>query len=151
MSTYEQILADLKTAMKEKDQTKLNTLRSLKAKLLESEISERKGGQASLSEEQVITVLMKAAKQRKESIDQYEKANRSDLVETEEKELAIIDKYLPKMMSVDEIKPIIEQIIEKTGASSIQDKGKVMGMAMGQLKGKAEGAEINKVVTSLLQ
>ncbi len=150
MSTYEKILADLKTAMKEKDAQRLNTLRSLKAKLLETEIAERKDGQATLNEEQVISVLMKAAKQRKESIDQFEKANRQDLVEKEASELKIIEEYLPKMMTADEIRPIIQEVIDQTGASSMQDMGKVMGMAMGKLKGKADGAVINGIVKELL-
>lgn len=151
MSTYQTILNDLTTAMKEKDQVKLTTLRSLKAKLLETEIAERKGGEASLSEDQVIAVLMKAAKQRKESIDQFEQANRTDLVAKEQAELEVIEHYLPKMMSEEELTPVIQDIITQTGASSIKEMGKVMGMAMGKLKGKADGNLINKVVKSLLE
>lgn len=150
MSTYEQILQDLKTAMKEKDTTTLTTLRSLKSAILEKEIAERKGGEASLDETQIVSVLMKAAKQRKESIDQFEQASRDDLVSKEKEELAVIEKYLPKMMSRDEIEPIVKDAIEQTGASSMQDMGKVMGAVMPKLKGKADGKEINAVVKDLL-
>src|SRR5699024_12028582 len=97
MALKDQIMADLKQAMKAKEQKKLQVLRSLKAKLLEREISEREGGEASLSDEQTIEVLMKAAKQRKESIEQFEKGGREDLVQSEKAELEIINSYLPEI------------------------------------------------------
>ncbi|MDZ7717783.1 MAG: GatB/YqeY domain-containing protein [Balneolaceae bacterium] len=146
MSLKKRILDDLKTAMKAKEADKLNVLRSLKAKLLEKEISERKGGEASLSDEQVVEVLMKAAKQRKESIEQFEEGGRDDLVEKEKFELDIIDKYLPEMMDEDEIREEVKEQIDKMGATDMSDMGKVMGALMGRLKGKAEGATISKIV-----
>jgi uncharacterized protein YqeY len=146
MSLKQQILDDLKAAMKAKEADKLNVLRSLKAKLLEKEISERKGGEASLSDEQVVEVLMKAAKQRKESIDQFEEGGRDDLANKEKFELEIIENYLPKMMDEDEIREEVKAQIEKMGATDMSDMGKVMGALMGQLKGKAEGATISKIV-----
>lgn len=146
MSLKQQILDDLKAAMKAKEADKLNVLRSLKAKLLEKEISERKGGEASLSDEQVVEVLMKAAKQRKESIDQFEEGGRDDLANKEKFELEIIENYLPKMMDEDEIREEVKAQIEKMGATDMSDMGKVMGALMGRLKGKAEGATISKIV-----
>ncbi|NBC05311.1 MAG: GatB/YqeY domain-containing protein [Bacteroidetes bacterium] len=146
MSLKNKILDDLKSAMKAREADKLNVLRSLKAKLLEKEISERKGGEASLSDEQVVEVLMKAAKQRKESIDQFEEGGRDDLADKEKFELEIIEKYLPEMMDEDEIRNAVKKQIDKMGATDMSDMGKVMGALMGQLKGKAEGATISKIV-----
>ncbi|NBC65998.1 MAG: GatB/YqeY domain-containing protein [Bacteroidetes bacterium] len=146
MSLKNRILDDLKSAMKAKEADKLNVLRSLKAKLLEKEISERKGGEASLTDEQVVEVLMKAAKQRKESIDQFMEGGRDDLVDKEKFELEIIEKYLPEMMDEDEIRKAVKKQIDKMGATDMSDMGKVMGSLMGQLKGKAEGAAISKIV-----
>lgn len=146
MAIQEQIISDIKKAMKEKDQDKLRVLRSLKAKLMEKEISERKSGEAQLTDEQAAEVLMKAAKQRKESITQYEEGGRSDLAEIEKTELTIIDSYLPEMMDENEVRKVVKQKISQTGASGPQDMGKVMGPLMGQLKGKADGALVSRIV-----
>jgi uncharacterized protein len=145
MSIKDKILDDLKKAMKEKDADRLRVLRSLKAKILEKEISERSGGEATLSDEQVVEVLMKAAKQRKESIDQFEKGGRDELAESEKKELSVIEEFMPKMMSDDEIRQAVREQIKKTGASSVADMGKVMGPLMGQLKGKADGSAVSRI------
>ncbi|MEO1022279.1 MAG: GatB/YqeY domain-containing protein [Bacteroidota bacterium] len=146
MAVKEQILSDLKEAMKAKDQDKLRVLRSLKAKLMEKEIAERKGGEADLSNEQAVEVLMKAAKQRKESIAQFEEGGRADLVENEKVELGIIEQYLPKMMSEEEVRAIVKEKIAQLGAAGPQDMGKVMGPLMGALKGKADGGLVSKLV-----
>ncbi|WP_069131491.1 GatB/YqeY domain-containing protein [Rhodohalobacter halophilus] len=146
MSIKEKIMSDLKDAMKAKKTDELRVLRSLKAKILEKEISERKGGEASISDEQVIEVLMKAAKQRKESIDQFEQGGRDDLVDNEKQELAIIESYLPEMMDDDEIRSEVQKQIEQMGASSMADMGKVMGVMMSKLKGKAEGGDVSRIV-----
>lgn len=146
MSIKENILNDLKKAMKAQDADKLRVLRSLKAKILEKEISERKGGESTITDEQVIEVLMKAAKQRKESIDQFEKGDRKDLADKEKEELAVIDDYLPKMMNDDEVREAVQSQIKKMGASSMEDMGKVMGVMMGQLKGKADGSLVSRIV-----
>jgi uncharacterized protein len=145
MSIKDQILNDLKSAMKQKDADKLRVLRSLKSKILEKEISERSGGEATLTDDQVVEVLMKAAKQRKESIDQFEKGGRDDLADAEKQELAVIEAYLPKMMSDDEIREAVREQIQKTGASSMADMGKVMGVLMGTLKGKADGSAVSRI------
>lgn len=146
MSLKEQIITDLKEAMKAKDSDKLRVLRSLKAKMMEKEIAERQGGEASLTDEQAMQVLSKAAKQRKESIDQFLKGGREDLVANEKLELAIIEKYLPTLMSESEVRKVVKDKIATMGASSPQDMGKVMGPLMGQLRGKAEGSLVSKIV-----
>lgn len=146
MAIQEQLISDIKKAMKEKDQDKLRVLRSLKAKLMEKEISERKSGVARLTNEQAAEVLMKAAKQRKESITQFEEGGRKDLADNEKKELKIIESYLPEMMSEDGVREVVRRKIEQTGASGPQDMGKVMGPLMGELKGKADGAMVSRIV-----
>lgn len=146
MSLKDKIMADLKQAMKNKDQDKLRVLRSLKSKLLEKEISERKGGEAELSEEQAVEVLMKAAKQRKESIEQFREGGRDDLASSEEEELDIIESYLPEMLSEEEIRDIVRDKIDELGAETMADMGKVMGVLMQELKGKAEGSLVSNVV-----
>ena len=146
MAIQEQLISDIKKAMKEQDQDKLRVLRSLKAKLMEKEISERKSGEARLTNEQAAEVLMKAAKQRKESITQFEEGGRKDLADNEKKELEIIESYLPEMMSEDEVREVVKKKIEQTGASGPQDMGKVMGPLMGELKGKADGAMVSRIV-----
>ena len=137
--------------MKAKDSKRLQVLRSLKAKLLEKEIEQRSGGKAELSNEDALAVLRKAAKQRKESIGQYTAGNRLDLVEVEKIELEIIESYLPAPMSEDEIIKLIDNEINKVGATGMQDIGKVMGPIMGQLKGKADGSLVNKLVKQRLE
>ncbi|MEX2573536.1 MAG: GatB/YqeY domain-containing protein [Balneolaceae bacterium] len=146
MSIQDKIRKDIKESMKAREADRLRVLRSLKAKLMEKEISERKGGDASLSDEQAVGVLLKAAKQRRESIGQFEKGGREDLAEAEKKELEIIEDYLPKMMSEDEVRKAVNEKIEKLGASGMDDMGKVMGSLMNDLKGKAEGSLISSVV-----
>lgn len=146
MSIKQSILDELKTAMKQKEADKLRVLRSLKAKILEKEISERKGGESELSDEQIIEVLMKAAKQRKESIEQFDAGDRKDLADKEREELELIERFLPQMMTEDEVRAEVKDQIEQMGATSMADMGKVMGVMMGRLKGKAEGSVVSSVV-----
>lgn len=146
MSIKQSILDDLKTAMKNKDKDRLRVLRSLKAKILEKEISERKGGESDITDDQVIEVLMKASKQRKESIEQFEEGGRSELADQERQELKVIEEFLPDMMSEEEVRAAVREQIDKLGASSMDDMGRVMGVMMGQLKGKAEGSLVSRIV-----
>lgn len=146
MSLKEKILDDLKAAMKAQNTDRTRVLRSIKAKILEKEISERKQGESALSDDQIVDVLMKAAKQRKESIDQFKDGGRDDLVEKEEMELELIENYLPEMMSEDDVRKAVKDQIEQMNAESMADMGKVMGALMGRLKGKAEGALISRIV-----
>lgn len=139
-------MADLKQAMKNRQKDRLRVLRSLKSKLLEREINEREGGEGTISDEQSIEVLMKAAKQRKESIEQFEEGGRDDLAEAEKQELEIIESYLPTMMSEEEVREAARQKIDELGAENMSDMGQVMGVLMQELKGKAEGSTVSKVV-----
>lgn len=146
MALKDQIMADLKQAMKQKQKDRLRVLRSIKAKLLEKEISERQGGEGELSDEQAVEVLMKAAKQRKESIEQFEEGGRSELADKEREELAIIESYLPKMLTEDEIRAAVREKIDALGAEDMSDMGRVMGAMMDELKGKAEGSKVSRIV-----
>ena len=146
MSIKQSILEELKSAMKQKKADRLRVLRSLKAKILEKEISERKGGEGEIDDEQIVEVLMKAAKQRKESIEQFDDGDRKELADKERAELKIIEEFLPEMMSDDEVRAAIKEQIEKMGATDISDMGKVMGVMMGKLKGKAEGGTVSRIV-----
>ena len=149
-SLYNIILEDIKKAMRSRDESLLRVLRSLKSKIMEKEISERKGGNAVLSDDQVVEVLMKAAKQRKDSIHQFSEAGRNDLAESESYELKVIESYLPEMLSEEEIMEKALQAIKETDATSSSDMGKVMGSLMPKVKGKADGALVNRIVRELL-
>jgi uncharacterized protein YqeY len=146
MTLEEQIMADLKKAMKQSQKDRLRVLRSLKSALLEKEISQREGGKAELSDEQTTEVLMKAAKQRKDSIEQFKEGGRNDLVQKEKKELTVIESYLPQMLSEEEIRDVAKEKIKELDAGSMADMGQIMGAIMQELKGKAEGAKVSKVV-----
>jgi len=150
MSIYDTILSDLKDAMKSKDKDRTRVLRSLKAALLEKEISERKGGEAKLNDDQIIQVLTKAAKQRKESIEQFENAGRDELADNEKNELKVIEEYLPEMMSEEELTKLVDATIAQVNATSVQDMGKVMGAIMPKVRGKADGSMVNKLVRQKL-
>lgn len=151
MSIYQTILNDLTTAIKSRDSEKSMVLRSLKASLLEKEISMRSGGERSdLSDEVVTQVLMKAAKQRKDSLQQFEQANREDLAKTERYELGIIETYLPQMMNETEIKDLVQKTAKDLGISTQAEMGKLMAALMPKVKGKADGSLVNKVVREFL-
>ncbi|MDJ0575874.1 MAG: GatB/YqeY domain-containing protein [Xenococcaceae cyanobacterium MO_234.B1] len=150
MGLKEQIAEDIKSAMKARDKIRLETVRSIKKAILEKEVALRPKGQDSLTAEQEIELLAQQAKQRRDSIDQYQKAGREDLAEKEQQELAIIETYLPKQLDDAELEQILAQIIKDVGASSPKDLGKVMGTAMKQLKGKADGKKIQEIVKSKL-
>ena len=150
MSLNDQLAEDLKQAMKAKDAVRLRTIRSLRAALKEKEIAERRDGEAHLSEEQVLAVVQKQAKQRRDAIAQYEPAGRDDLVAKEQEELEIIEAYLPKQLGDEEIRRVVQEIVAATGASSMREMGKVMGAAMQQLRGRADGHRINEIARELL-
>ena len=148
MSLEEKVMADLKTAMLAKDEKSLRSLRAIKAALINLKTSESFGGQ--VKEEDEIKLLQKLVKQRKESLEIYEKQQRSDLAEKEKEEIDVIEKFLPKQMSHGELKEVIAGIVKQTGASSQADMGKVMGMANKQLAGKADGKTIAVIVKEIL-
>ena len=150
MSLKEKIDLDLKNSMKSGDKTRLNAIRSIRAALLEKEVSIRVGGIAVLTDEQELEVLVSLAKKRRDAIEQFTAGNRLDLAETEQAELAVLDEYLPAPVSDDEVRAVIQDIITKTGAASMKEMGKVMAEAMKALKGKADGTKVQQIVKSLL-
>jgi hypothetical protein len=148
MSLTDQINNDLKEAMKAKDTIRLTALRSIKSQLLLA--ATEKGADGESSSEAGIKMLQKLVKQRKESAELYKAQGREDLAAPELAEAAIIEKYLPAQLTEDELKPILQAIVEKVGASGPQDMGKVMGMASKELAGKADGKTISTIVRQLL-
>jgi uncharacterized protein len=150
MSLKEKIDQDLKSSMKSGDKTRLNAIRSIRAALLEKEVSIRVGGVAMLTEEQELEVLVSLAKKRRDAIEQFTAGNRPDLAETEQAELAVLEEYLPAPVSDEEVTAVIEDIITTTGAASMKEMGKVMAEAMKALKGKADGTKVQQIVKSLL-
>lgn len=149
MALKDTIGNDLKTAMKGGDKLRLETLRGIRAALMEKEI-ERRGGDTPMSADDEVAVLLSAAKRRKESIEQFAKGGRQDLVDQETRELAIIQEYLPKQMSREEMAGVIRKTIAETGAQSAADFGKVMPVVMKQLKGKADGKAVQELVKEFL-
>ena len=147
MTLNEQINTDLKAAMKSGEKTKLETLRLLRAHMIE--LSKRGEGKEITPDEE-LSVLMAAMKKRKEAIEIYEKAGRIELSQQERAELAVISSYLPKQMSAEEAGEIILRIIVQTGASSAKDFGKVMPLAMKELKGKIDGKLVQEIVKAKL-
>ena len=148
MSLKQQIENDIKSAMLSKSKVELLALRSIKSAILLAETE--KGAGDTLTEEIEQKLLMKAAKQRKDSAQIFNEQNRKDLEEKELVELSVIQKYLPEQMGEDELVEILKSIIEKIGAVGPQDMGKVMGIASKQLSGKADGKTISTHVKSLL-
>jgi len=147
MTLQEKINTDLKAAMKAKDAAAKRGIRAIKAQLL---LAKTDGSGKDLDEASEIKLLQKLVKQRKDSLSIYEKQGRADLAQVEIEEIAVIEKYLPKQMDTEALTVFIKEIIAKTGASSMKDMGKVMGMASGQLAGKADGKTISTIVKQLL-
>jgi uncharacterized protein len=147
MTLNDQINADLKAAMKAGEKTKLETLRLLRAHMIE--LSKRGEGKEITPEEE-LSVLMAAIKKRKEAIEVYEKAGRNELANQERAELDVITTYLPKQLSPDEASEIILRIITQTDASGAKDFGKVMPLAMKELKGKVDGKLVQEMVKAKL-
>jgi len=149
MSLKETIAGHLHDAMRKGDTLRRETLRTIRAALLEKEI-EKRGGSAGMTPEDEIAVLIAAAKKRRESIEQFRAANRLELVDQEERELAIIQEYLPKQLSPEEIESAVRQVMQEAGATGPKDFGKVMPLAMKTLKGKADGRVVQETVKRLL-
>ncbi len=148
MNLTEQINEDLKNAMKAKNEGALRALRGIKSALLLAKTAG--GASGEIPEEQGMAILQKLAKQRRESIEIYKTQNRPDLLATETEELEIIEKYLPKQMSPDDVRKEIAAIITETGAKSPAEIGKVMPVAMKKLAGKADGKMISEITRELL-
>lgn len=148
MSLKEQLRIDTADAMRSGDKEKRDTLRFLLSAIKQVEIDQQKDD---LTDEEVLAVLNKQAKQRRESIADYEAAGRQDLVHEEKAQLILIESYLPVQMSREEIAKVAVEVIAEVGAEGPQDTGKVMGRLMPQVKGKADGRLVNDVVRGLLQ
>ena len=148
MSLEQQVMAELKTAMLAKDEKTTRSLRAIKAAILLAKTSEGSSGE--LKEDDEIKLLQKMVKQRKDSLEIYEQQKREDLAQKEREEVEVIEKFLPKQMSPDELRGELKKIIEEIGASSPADMGKVMGIATKKLAGKADGKTISAMVRELL-
>jgi uncharacterized protein len=146
MSLENKIRNDMTHALKSGQKEKLSTLRTALAQIKDERIKKK----SDLTDEDVITVLMRAVKSRKDSIEMYKQGNRQDLVDKETAEIDVIQSYLPEQMSEDDVKKVIEEIIKSSGANDIKDIGKVMGTAMAKLKGKTDGKLVQQIARSLL-
>ncbi|MES3005581.1 MAG: GatB/YqeY domain-containing protein [Patescibacteria group bacterium] len=150
MSLQEQIKGEIKTAMMAKDTVKLTVVRGLATAFMNELVATKRTPQDSLTDEEASAVIRRSIKQRKDSIEQFTAANRPDLAENEQAELAILETYLPKMMSQDEIRPIAEAKKAELGITDKSKMGMLMNAVMKDLKGKADGGDVKVVVESLL-
>lgn len=148
MSLKSTIESEIKQAMLSKDKDRLRALRAIKSQILLA--ATEKGGSDDLSEEAELKLLTKAAKQRRDSIEVFEQQGRDDLAATEKSELAVIESFLPKQLSEEEVEIAVQKVMEEVGASGPQDMGKVMGAATKKLAGKADGKVISMLAKKLL-
>jgi len=148
MALLETITEEIKKAMLAKDKVRLEALRGIKKELLEAKTAKNAANE--LSDEIAIAILQKMVKQRKDSAEIYTAQNRPDLAEAENEQMQVIQEYLPAQLSPDELENAVKVIIAETGATSMKEMGKVMGMATKQLAGKAEGKAISEMVKKLL-
>ncbi|MCL4516703.1 MAG: GatB/YqeY domain-containing protein [Firmicutes bacterium] len=147
MSLQEKLQEDLKAAMKSKDSRRLSVIRLAKAAIKNTEIAKKK----ELGDDEVLEVLNREVKQRRDAIPEFQKGNRPDLVESLEAEIAILMEYLPQQMSEEEIRQAAKEAVAAVGAKDARDMGKVMGALMPKVRGKADGRLVNQVVKELLQ
>lgn len=149
MSLEQTINEKIKTAMLARDEKSLRALRAIKAAILLAKTAE--GGGASITAEEEMKMLQKMVKQRKDSLEIFRNQQRADLAQKEEEEIEVIEQFLPKALSAEELKEALQRIIRELGATSPSDLGKVMGRASKELAGKAEGKAISEMVKSILQ
>jgi len=148
MSLEQKIMSELKTAMLAKDEAGLRSLRAIKAAIIVAKTAE--GAKGEITAEEETKLLQKLVKSRKDSLEIFQQQNRPELAKKEEEEIAVIEKFLPKQLSPEEIKEAVTKIIAELGATSPADMGKVMGVATKQLAGKADGKTISSLVKELL-
>lgn len=148
MALFDQINEDLKAAMKAREKEKLEALRNIKKVMLEAKTA--KGSGTELDDTEAIKIISKLAKQGSDSAKIYQEQGRTDLYDQEMAQVAVFESYLPAKLSDDELEAVVKNIIEETGASSMKDMGKVMGIASKKLAGKADGKEISEKVKKLL-
>ena len=147
MNFLDRLNHDLKEAMRSKDKVRLSVIRMVKGAMQNEAIQFKKD---MLTEDEALTVLLREVKQRKDSLQEFEKANRQDLAAKLQEELQILDEYMPEQLSEDELRKIVSQVIEETGATSKKDIGKVMSYVLPKVKGEADGGIVNKIVQQLL-
>ncbi|WP_188206198.1 GatB/YqeY domain-containing protein [Alkalibacillus aidingensis] len=148
MALLDRLNEDMKQAMRNKEKDKLNVIRMIKSSLQNEAIKKRDG---ELTEEEELQVLTREVKQRKDSLQEFKSANREDLVEKTEQELALIEGYLPEQLSDEELQQVIDETIQEIGATSKQEMGQVMSAVMPKVKGKADGSKVNQMVLKQLQ
>ena len=148
MNLEQKVMAEMKDAMKSKDEATLRGLRAIKAEIIKAKTEPGAGGEISADKE--MSLLQKMVKQRKDSLEIYQQQSREDLAKKEQEEIAVIERFLPKQLSEEELKSELKQIISETGASSPADMGKVMGAATKKLAGRADGKTISAAVKELL-
>ncbi|MBO9682517.1 MAG: GatB/YqeY domain-containing protein [Flavisolibacter sp.] len=148
MNLEQKVMAEMKEAMKAKDEANLRALRAIKAEIIKAKTEPGAGGEVSAEKE--LGLLQKMMKQRKDSLEIYQQQNREDLAKKEQEEMAVIEKFLPQQLTGEELKAELQQIISETGASSPADMGKVMGAATKKLAGRADGKSISAMVKELL-
>jgi uncharacterized protein YqeY len=146
MSLKEKINEDMKSAMRSKDVALLGTIRLIQAAIKQKEVDER----ILVDDNTVISIIEKMLKQRNDSIEAFKKANRTDLVDKEEFEVSVLKNYMPEQMNVEEVEKIIQEVIKKIGASSMKEMGPVMAQAKEILSGKANMAEVSKIIKAKL-
>ena len=148
MSVYDQLNSDLKDAMKARDKVRLGVIRGLKSQIMNAEVD---NGNQKLTDDQINSVVMKEIKQQKESLAEFQKANRDDLAKDQAAKLKIAEEYAPKQLSEAEVEKVVTDTIDQLHAESMADFGKVMGAIMPKVKGQADGSIINKLVKKQLQ
>ncbi|MGE5519610.1 MAG: GatB/YqeY domain-containing protein [Candidatus Dadabacteria bacterium] len=148
MSLEQQVMAEMKDAMKAKEEATLRGLRAIKAEIIKAKTEPGAGGE--ITPEKELAMLQKMMKQRKDSLEIYQKQNRADLAQKEQEEITVIERFLPKQLSPDKLRIEVQQVINDTGAASPADMGKVMGVATKKLAGKADGKSISAMVKELL-
>jgi len=148
MTLTERIESEFKAALKERNAVKVSTLRMLKADMNNVKFDKNKSG---LNDEEIVKVLQRQVKQHKDSIEQFDKGKRPDLVEKEKKELDILLSYMPEQYSPEELKKIIEETVKELGASTKKDMGKVIKQVMEKVKGRALGKAVSQVVSGILK
>ncbi len=147
MSLKEQIEADYKEAMKARDELKVSVLRLLRSAIHNVEIDK----QRALTDDEILGVIQSEARKRRESIEAFQQGGRQDLVEREKAELAILENYLPKALSREELEALVRETIKEVGALSVRDMGKVMGVLMPKVRGRADGREVSELVRQILE
>lgn len=146
MTIKDRLMSDMKTAMKARETDRLTVIRSLRSAVRQAEID----GKTDLDDDHVIGIISKELKMRQDSLTEFKKGGRADLVEKTEAEIAVVMKYLPKQLSEDEVRTLVKDAVAQTGASEPKDMGKVMKVIMPQVKGKADGKLVNNIVREML-